>query len=209
MLRDIRNNYQKYKLEEKGLDNSPLSLFDEWLNQAISEKVVEPTVMVLSTVQQGFPDSRVVLLKELTAEGFVFFTNYRSKKGEQIQNNSNVSLNFFWAEMERQVRVKGIAEKIDSVQSEDYFKTRPRDSQMGACASNQSMEVDSREKLERQFEVCEKKFDGKTIPMPEHWGGYIVKPFEIEFWQGRSSRMHDRILFFQDEGKWRFKRLQP
>ena len=209
MLRDIRNNYQKYKLEEKSLDNNPLSLFNEWLNQAISEKVVEPTVVVLSTVQQGFPDSRVVLLKELTAEGFVFFTNYRSKKGEQIQNNSNVSLNFFWAEMERQVRVKGIAEKIDSVQSEDYFKTRPRDSQLGACASNQSMEVESREKLERQFEDCEKKFDGKTIPMPAHWGGYIVKPFEIEFWQGRSSRMHDRVLFFQDEGKWRFKRLQP
>ena len=209
MFRDIRTNYQKYKLEEKNLKTNPIELFREWLEQAISENVAEPTVMVLSTIEQGFPDSRVVLLKELTDKGFVFYTNYQSKKGQQIENNSNVSLNFFWAEMERQVRIKGVVEKIDSKKSEEYFKTRPRESQLGACASNQSQGIENREKLEKQFEQFEQQFEGKEIQMPKQWGGYLVEPVEIEFWQGRPGRMHDRILFFQEEGKWKFKRLQP
>ena len=209
MFSDIRTNYQKYKLEEKSLKTNPIELFREWLEQAISENVAEPTVMVLSTIEQGFPDSRVVLLKELTDKGFVFYTNYQSKKGQQIENNSNVSLNFFWAKMERQVRVKGVVEKIDSKKSEEYFKTRPRESQLGACASNQSQGIENREKLEKQFEQFEQQFEGKEIQMPKQWGGYLVEPVEIEFWQGRPVRMHDRILFFQEEGKWKFKRLQP
>ncbi len=209
MLRDIRNSYEKYKLDEKELNSSPIALFEEWLDEAILKKVVEPTVMVLSTVSNGIPDSRVVLLKELTQEGFIFHTNYHSLKGEQLSKNPNVSLNFFWAEMERQVRVKGIASKLSAKQSKEYFESRPRDSQLGACASNQSQEIENREKLEEQFVQIEKTFEGKEITMPDYWGGYLVKPFEIEFWQGRANRMHDRISFYQDKKEWCFKRLQP
>lgn len=209
MLRDIRNSYEKYKLNEKELNSSPIALFEEWLDEAILKKVVEPTVMVLSTVSNGIPDSRVVLLKELTQEGFIFHTNYHSVKGEQLSKNPNVSLNFFWAEMERQVRVKGIASKLSAKQSKEYFESRPRDSQLGACASKQSQKVENREKLEEQFIHTEKTFEGKEITMPDHWGGYLVKPFEIEFWQGRANRMHDRISFYQDKKGWCFKRLQP
>ena len=209
MLRDIRIDYQKYKLNENELSTHPMTLFGKWLDEALSEGVIEPTAMVLCTVSGEVPDSRVVLLKDLLPEGFVFYTNYLSQKGRHLEKNPHVSLNFFWAEMERQVRVKGIAGKQSIKKSRDYFKSRPRDSQLGACASNQSEEIESREKLEDQFRQFEIKFENKPISMPEYWGGYVVKPFEIEFWQGRSGRMHDRILFYQNEDEWFYKRLQP
>ena len=209
MLRDIRNNYRKYELNENELSNNPIDLFDLWLKEALEENVVEPTVMVLSSVSDGQPDSRVVLLKELSAEGFVFYTNYLSTKGDQINENPRVALNFFWAEVERQVRVRGVAVKLGVDQARKYFETRPRDSQLGACASEQSAEVRSREELEAKFLEFERRYVDQSVPMPEYWGGYLVKPSEVEFWQGRPGRLHDRILYFQEEGKWRFKRLQP
>ncbi len=209
MLRDIRNNYKKYELLEDKLVDDPQSLFENWMNEALEQKVIEPTVMVLSTVENGQADSRVVLLKELIPEGFVFYTNFLSTKGQQINQNPKVSLNFFWAELERQVRIKGEASRLNREVAQSYFDSRPRDSQLGACASMQSSEIENRNALEAKFIDHEKKYEGKPIPMPEYWGGYLVKPTEIEFWQGRSGRLHDRICYFQENESWKYKRLQP
>ncbi len=209
MLRDIRNNYHRFHLQEEDLNTSPIGQFRSWMKEALENKVSEPTAMVLSTSVNDQPDSRIVLLKEITEIGFVFFTNYNSAKGQQINSNPNVSLNFFWHEMERQVRIKGLIEKLSREASETYFKSRPRDSQLGACASNQSQEIESREKLEKQFQEKEETFQDDEIKMPEEWGGYLVKPFEMEFWQGRPNRMHDRIRYRWNEKEWVIKRLQP
>ena len=209
MLRDIRNNYALNKLEEAQLASGPIVFFELWLNEAIRQKVNEPTAMVLATAAGNQPDTRVVLLKEIQNEDFVFYTNYHSTKGQQIEQNQHVALNFFWAELERQVRVKGIISKTADDLSEEYFNTRPRDSQLGAWASAQSQEIKSREELENKFEAVKKLYEGKEIPKPESWGGYRVTPTEIEFWQGRPGRLHDRIRFYRDKNEWKLKRLSP
>ncbi len=210
MLRDIRQNYNQFKLDRNDLINRPILFFDFWLQEAIKLKVNEPTAMTISTAKDGYPDSRIVLLKDLTDEGFIFFTNYISTKGNQILHNDRVALNFFWPEMERQVRVKGTAQKVDEAYSTDYFKSRPRDSQLAAIASEQSKELKSREELDAKFKQLNKALHDKEIEKPAHWGGYIVKPFEIEFWQGRANRLHDRFRYYlQTDGSWLIKRLSP
>ena len=210
MLRDIRNNYQKHKLEESQLTKRPVALFKQWLDEAIKHEVNEPTAMILSTSIDNQPDSRVVLLKELKEDQFVFYTNYDSNKGQQMGQNQFVALNFFWPQLERQVRIKGQVAKIDESASDNYFRTRPRDSQLGAWASEQSRAVENREELEEKYRSMEAHFEGQEIPKPENWGGYAVTPVEIEFWQGRPGRLHDRIRYYKaEDGTWSFKRLSP
>lgn len=209
MLRDIRKQYLLSVLDEKNVLSNPFDQFDVWLQEAIESEQLEPTAMVLSTVDENMqPHSRVVLLKEFINERFVFFTNYEGHKAHQMAQNNKVSLNFFWPSLERQVRVEGIVEKISETISSSYFKTRPIDSQLGAWASPQSQLIRSADFLEKQFQYYQQKF-GNDVPKPPHWGGYSVKATTIEFWQGRPSRLHDRLLFTRDGNEWKISRLAP
>jgi len=208
----MRRQYGEHGLIEGELPLNPIELFNTWLTQAAeNEIVVEANAMVLSTEVDDQPTSRTVLLKDLTEGGFTFFSNYESRKGKQISENKNVSLLFPWYPMERQVIVIGSATKIARGDSEKYFATRPRSSQIGAWASEQSTELSSRQELENKFKELETKFaNEKVIPTPPHWGGYIVYPISIEFWQGRYSRLHDRIRYVREKNNnWQLKRLNP
>lgn len=210
MLRDIRNNYQKDELSESSIDENPLNQFKHWLDDALKENVKEPTAMVLSTLDaNGNPDSRIVLLKEILPEGLVFFTNYNSRKGQQILANNYVSALFFWAETERQVRIKGIAEKIPEQDSENYFLSRPLDSQLGAWASPQSQIIESREVLDDNYSRFQEYFRENRIKKPPHWGGFLIRPVCIEFWQGRPNRLHDRLEYVLSGNSWHIHRLAP
>ena len=208
----MRRQYGEAGLLESALPKDPVELFNTWLLEAAAnEVVVEANAMVLSTAVDNQPSSRTVLLKDLTKDGFTFFTNYGSRKAKQISGNSNVSLLFPWYPMERQVIVIGTANKISKSESEKYFASRPRGSQIGAWASMQSEELSSREELENKYAEFEKKWpEGTEVPMPEHWGGYVVSPASIEFWQGRYSRLHDRIRYVRSENNdWQIKRIYP
>ncbi len=209
MLHDIRSNYNRYSLDEPDLTAHPLDLFQAWIDQAIQDNQDEPTAMTLSTNDMGQPDSRIVLLKEASKDGFVFFTNCISSKGKQIEANNKVALNFYWSKMERQIRVKGTISRLNEAQSENYFKTRPRESQIGAWASNQSQEIKNRNEIEENFEHFSQLNEGKEIKKPENWGGYIVSPTEVEFWQGRPNRLHDRFRYYLTGKEWIIKRLSP
>jgi pyridoxamine 5'-phosphate oxidase len=208
----MRRQYGEHGLIEGELPLNPIELFNTWLTQAAeNEIVVEANAMVLSTEVDDQPTSRTVLLKDLTDAGFTFFSNYESRKGKQISENKNVSLLFPWYPMERQVIVIGGATKIAREESEKYFATRPRPSQIGAWASEQSTELSSRQELENKFKELETKFaNEKVVPTPPYWGGYIVDPISIEFWQGRYSRLHDRIRYVREKNNnWQIKRLNP
>jgi pyridoxamine 5'-phosphate oxidase len=208
----MRRQYGEHGLIEGELPLNPIELFNTWLTQAAeNEIVVEANAMVLSTEVDDQPTSRTVLLKDLTEAGFTFFSNYESRKGKQISENKNVSLLFPWYPMERQVIVIGSATKIAREDSEKYFTTRPRSSQIGAWASEQSTELSSRQELENKFKELENKFaKEEVIPTPPYWGGYIVDPISIEFWQGRYSRLHDRIRYVREKNNnWQLKRLNP
>jgi pyridoxamine 5'-phosphate oxidase len=208
----MRRQYGEVGLLESALPKDPVELFNSWLLEAAgNDVVVEANAMVLSTVIDNQPSSRTVLLKDLSKDGFTFFTNYGSRKAKQISANQNVSLLFPWYPLERQVIVIGTASKISKSDSENYFASRPRGSQIGAWASMQSEELSSREELENKYAELEKKWpEGTLIPMPEHWGGYVVLPTSIEFWQGRYSRLHDRIRYVRSENNdWQIKRIYP
>jgi len=208
----MRRQYGEHGLIEGELPLNPIELFNTWLTQAAdNEIVVEANAMVLSTEVDDQPTSRTVLLKDLTDAGFTFFSNYESRKGKQISENKNVSLLFPWYPMERQVIVNGSATKISREDSEKYFATRPRTSQIGAWASEQSTELSSRQELDVKFKELANKFaQEKVIPTPPYWGGYIVDPISIEFWQGRYSRLHDRIRYVREKNNnWQIKRLNP
>ena len=209
MLRDIRKQYIFSSLDEQNVLTNPFDQFDVWLQEVMKSEQLEPTAMVLSTVDKNFqPHSRVVLLKELTTKGFVFYTNYEGHKAQQMLQNNKVSLLFFWPTLERQVRIVGTVKKISELISTSYFQSRPIDSQLGAWASPQSQVIHSKDFLDQQFKYYQEKF-GSSIPKPPHWGGYVVKPISIEFWQGRPNRLHDRLLFSKVNGEWEITRLAP
>ncbi len=211
-LGNYRRIYQKSELLENTISDNPMELFQKWFFEAEkSENGLENNAMTISTIgTDGFPKSRVVLLKRYTWEGFIFYTNYNSEKGKAIAENPNVCASFFWQDMERQVIIKGVAEKIAENLSDGYFESRPDGSKLGAWASDQSSVVPSRTFLDERLKTFEEKFAGKEITRPEHWGGYIVKPKSIEFWQGRPNRMHDRIRYtLQEDYDWKIERLAP
>ncbi|EIE00095.1 pyridoxamine 5'-phosphate oxidase [Leptospira licerasiae] len=209
-ISDIRNEYSKASLDEKDIGDSPIDFFKTWFDQAVHSEVLEPTAMTLATVRKdGMPDARIVLLKGIENEGFQFYTNYTSAKGKELESNPNACLVFFWAELERQVRIRGKISKVSRENSENYFHSRPFASQIGALASSQSDPVADRSILDKHYEELKLKYEGKTVPLPENWGGYVLEPSEIEFWQGRRSRLHDRILFRKESGSWAKTRLQP
>jgi len=211
-LSNYRKVYQKSELSENSISDNPMELFQKWFYELeASETVEEPNAMTISTIGlDSYPKNRVVLLKKFTWEGFIFYTNYNSEKGKAIAENPHVCLSFFWNGLERQVIIKGMAEKIPKNLSDGYFESRPDGSKLGAWASNQSTVVQSREELNQSLRKFESKYKNKEIPRPEHWGGYIVKPISIEFWQGRPNRMHDRIRYtLQDNFDWKIERLAP
>ncbi|MCB8999515.1 MAG: pyridoxamine 5'-phosphate oxidase [Bacteroidales bacterium] len=208
-LSDLRKEYSLKALSETEVNASPMKQFEDWFEEARKSISGEPNAMVLSTVSgSGKPSSRVVLLKGFSEKGFIFFTNYHSRKGKEIAENHDVALLFFWGELERQVRIEGRVEKISAEDSSAYFAERPRLSQIGAVVSAQSERTERRD-LEERFHSLEKEYQGKNIPRPDHWGGYIVKPAYFEFWQGRRSRLHDRISYSVENEKWKIDRLSP
>jgi pyridoxamine 5'-phosphate oxidase len=210
-LADIRKEYAKASLDVKDVLTDPISQFNQWFQEAIGANVLEPNAMNLATIsEQGRPTSRVVLLKGVETGCFLFYTNYQSQKGKELEQDPHCALTFFWPELERQVRIEGIAERVSREQSEQYFKSRPIGSQIGAWASPQSSIIADREILEKRAEEIQNKFKGlSTLPVPQQWGGYQVIPFEIEFWQGRPSRLHDRIVYYFVDGRWKINRLAP
>lgn len=209
-LFDLRRDFTLKTLDEKDISPNPMSMFELWFNEAIAAETLEPNAMNLATATpDGKPSSRIVLLKQIKPDGFVFFTNYDSKKGKQIKLNKYCALNFVWHELERQVRIEGIAEKISGKDSDTYFDVRPAKSKLGAWASPQSKVIPSRSYLEKLMSNYESQFSTEEIKRPENWGGYIVKPNLIEFWQGRSNRLHDRIQYTQENNDWKIERLAP
>ncbi|MFV5689573.1 pyridoxamine 5'-phosphate oxidase [Flavobacterium sp. ZT3R25] len=211
-LSNYRKSYEKSELSESNIPEDPINLFNRWFHEAedfgTNEEVNAMTVSTIGL--DGFPKSRVVLLKKFNEEGFTFYTNYNSEKGKAIANNPKVCLSFFWHTMERQVIIKGIAQKTTGAISDNYFESRPDGSKLGAIVSNQSEVVPSREYLEENLKQLEKDFDSMVIPRPEHWGGFLVTPLEVEFWQGRPNRLHDRIRYIsQEDFSWKIDRLSP
>ena len=211
-LSNYRKSYEKQELLEVNCPDNPMELFQKWfLNADNSEIVEESNAMTISTIgKDNFPKSRVVLLKKYTWEGFIFYTNYNSEKGEAIQENNHVCLSFFWPGLEQQIIIKGKAEKIAKNLSDGYFESRPDGSKLGAWASDQSEVVTSREELDEKLKTYQQQYAGKEIPRPPYWGGFLVKPVSIEFWQGRPNRMHDRIRYtLLADFSWKLERLAP
>lgn len=210
-LSNIRKEYTKSGLKEKDLPENPLLLFKQWLNEAITAEVNEPTAMIVGTAStDGQPSTRTVLLKELHDNQFVFYTNYESRKGQQIKENPKVSLSFVWHELERQIHIEGTAQKNTPEQSDAYFKKRPYKSRIGARISPQSRPIDSRMQIIRSFVKETAQWITKEVERPANWGGYIVNAVRIEFWQGRPNRLHDRFLYtLQTDGRWKIQRLAP
>ncbi len=209
-LEAIRIEHTRGTLDISNIGNDPFIFFGKWLDEAIYSGITEPTAMSVSTIgQDGYPQSRIVLLKSFDNFGFTFFTNYNSQKGKTLEKRPVASLLFFWPELQRQVRITGEVEKVSRETTGSYFGSRPRSSQIGAWASEQSEEIPSREHLEKLFEAIEKKYQDAEIPAPAHWGGYKINPLRFEFWQGRESRMHDRFSFEKTGTGWHIRRLAP
>lgn len=211
-LSDFRKIYKKKELLESTIEANPMQQFRSWFSEAVSlGGADEPNAMAVASMgTDGFPKSRMVLLKKYNEEGFVFYTNYDSEKGKSILTNPNVCLSFFWPTLERQVIIKGIAEKTSKIDSDNYFQSRPKGSQLGALVSNQSSVVASRQLLENKLKELEAQFENNEIPTPKNWGGFLVRPQSIEFWQGRPNRLHDRIRYtLLKDFNWKIERLAP
>lgn len=209
-IADIRKDYKLKSLLEEDVLNHPIEQFNSWWNEALNSKIQEVNAMTLATATaDGIPSARIVLLKGITAQGFVFFTNYLSHKGRELAKNPNAALVFFWKELERQVRIEGTVEKVSDADSEAYFASRPVASRIGAWASPQSTPIAGRNIIEENVLKYQAQFGEGNIPRPPHWGGYVVKPLKVEFWQGRQSRLHDRILYTRQDEKWAIERLAP
>ena len=210
-IADIRKDYKQHSLNEADVAADPFTQFQQWWDQAIASEIDEVNAMTLATASNdGIPSARIVLLKGFSSKGFTFFTNYNSYKGKQLDENPKACLVFFWKELERQVRITGLIEKINGKQSDEYFQSRPESSRIGTWASPQSRVIENRQWLDEKFNELVNKMEGTPIPRPPHWGGYIVKPVVIEFWQGRPSRLHDRIQYtLEENGGWKIERLAP
>lgn len=210
-ISDMRRQYTKGQLSEADLTEHPITLFSRWLNDAIEAEIPDPTAMTVATVSaSGQPSQRIVLLKDVSEDGFIFYTNLGSRKARELAENPNVSLHFPWFFMERQVRVCGVAEKLSLKENASYFLSRPKDSQIAAYASRQSQPISTKELLLTQFSQLKQKFADKTLPVPDFWGGYRVKPHQIEFWQGGKDRLHDRFEYNKDDQEhWHSQRLMP
>ncbi len=210
-LSNKREVYEQQQLLESYIPENPMELFRDWYNEAEEREQGEANAFTIATVDKNLrPSSRVVLLKRFTWEGFVFYTNYKSQKGREIATNNQVCLSFFWDKLERQVIINGLAEKQNKNMSDGYFESRPRGSRLGSIASDQSESIASRDALDKKLQDLEKQYEGKEILRPKHWGGYLVKPVQIEFWQGRPNRMHDRIRYtLQSDYSWKIERIQP
>jgi len=209
-IQDLRKDYTLASLTSETIDKDAIKQFKVWFQEALDANVNEPNAMVLSTVKKdGSPSSRVVLVKGIQEDGFEFFTNYQSNKAKEIVNNSKVSLLFFWQALERQIRIEGTVAKCSEERSDEYFESRPKESKLGAWSSPQSQTIENREVLEAKVKETHEQFEGKEINRPDFWGGYLVKPHSIEFWQGRASRLHDRLLYTKEKENWKIERLAP
>lgn len=210
-IADMRKEYAQQSLSEKDVEADPILQFKKWWDHALASKLNEPNAMVLATAsKEAVPSARIVLLKDFNENGFVFFTNYDSYKGQQLSENPKACLVFFWEELERQVRITGLVFKLSSTESDEYFNSRPEGSRIGAWASPQSQVIENRNWLEERFNKLSSEMKDGTIQRPPHWGGYLVKPVIVEFWQGRVSRLHDRIQYsLQEDGNWKIERLAP
>ncbi len=210
-ISELRNEYSKHTLDISSVDTNPLVQFKHWFDEAVNSRLPEPNAMSVATVNsQGIPSCRVVLLKGIDKTGFIFYTNYASDKGQDLHNQPVAALTFFWPELERQVRIQGSVSRVSKETSTEYFQSRPRESQIGAWVSPQSTPISSRKILEERKKAIEEKFKGlDKLPRPEQWGGYKVTPFLVEFWQGRPSRLHDRIVYVLENEEWVIRRLAP
>lgn len=209
-IAELRREYSQQALAKSEVCENPIDQFTEWFEQAFSADLLDVNAMTLSTAsKQGKPSSRIVLLKGIDESGFRFYTNYGSRKGRELKENPHAALCFYWAPLERQVRIEGEVERLSRSASGDYFEQRPRESKLGAWASKQSSQVSSREELEKQFQEIKQKFKNKEIPLPDFWGGFLLHPQRIEFWQGRKGRMHDRICYEKSDTEWNIFRLAP
>lgn len=209
-IHNLRREYKLNKLSEETVHKSPIKQFGNWFSTVIKIKLNEPNAMVLATSDKKVkPSARVVLLKGFSKDGFIFFTNYNSSKGKSLKDNPSASLLFFWAELERQVRVEGKVKKLSRADSQKYFDSRPLNSRIAAWASEQSKIIPDRQFIEERFEELRNQFKEKKIPAPPYWGGFILVPEYFEFWQGRENRLHDRICYKKQKGKWKIFRLAP
>lgn len=209
-LEDIRRDYKHAELNETNINKNPIQQFNLWIKNALEAGIPDATAMSLVSIgDEGFPQSRIVLLKDYDENGFTFFTNYESQKGKAIEKEAKISLHFYWTELERQIRISGFASKTNTKVSQKYFHSRPQKSQIAAAISNQSLEVPSRAFLENNFNELSEKLNGKNPEFPANWGGYLVTPVKFEFWQGRESRLHDRIVYAKNGNRWTIKRLAP
>ncbi|HRB00652.1 MAG TPA: pyridoxamine 5'-phosphate oxidase [Ignavibacteria bacterium] len=209
-LFNLRKEFTIKELSEDNLKSNPFEQFDLWFSDALKIDSMEANIMFVATSSSaGIPSLRTVLLKEFDENGFVFFTNYTSRKGKEIRENPNIAVLFYWNELERQVRIEGVCEKVSSEESVTYFNSRPFDSRISATVSEQSKIIENRDLLESKFSGLKKKYEDQNIPKPEHWGGYRLKPINFEFWQGRENRLHDRIQYSKDGDIWNINRLSP
>ena len=210
IIQELRKNYKLKSLDEKNVNKNPFLQFSDWFEESLNSKLEEPNAMILATATKyGKPSVRALLLKGFDGRGFVFYTNYGSRKGKELEENNNASALFFWPELERQIRIEGIAEKISKEESEKYFNTRPYKSRIGAWASKQSEVIENRFVIVKKFLEYLAKFHSSNIPLPEFWGGYILIPEIFEFWQGRANRLHDRIRYKLINDSWKIERLSP
>lgn len=209
-IRKLRSDYSHMELNEDDIVKDALLQFELWMKEALAANVSEPHAMALSTASaEGKPSSRIVLLRDISTKGFIFYTNFNSKKSQDIVNNPYAALTFFWPQIERQVRIEGVLEKVNDAVSDKYFQSRPRESKIGAWVSPQSQVIKDRDVLEEKFNELSAKYPGEEVPRPPYWGGFLLKPSTIEFWQGRPNRLHDRIQYVFEDDKWLIQRLAP